>query len=161
MTTIASDGKIIAADDQATNNFVFTCPNSKIHFIRGSWIGFCGDVASVEKMREWMEAGAHGDKRPVCHGKDDWGALELTAAGELFLWEGDGRRFPVSKPFAIGSGADFAMGAMLVGATAVAAVEAAIALDPYSGGKISTGKAGVPPRAPKKRRTPRKKSKRA
>jgi ATP-dependent protease HslVU (ClpYQ) peptidase subunit len=44
----------------------------------------------------------------------------------------------LSEPWAVGSGSDFAMGAMVSGASAEEAVAAAIELDPGTGGEIET-----------------------
>ena len=44
------------------------------------------------------------------------------------------------KKTAIGSGANFAMGALLAGANSIEAVKIAIKLVPYSGGKVNSVK---------------------
>lgn len=60
----------------------------------------------------------------------------ISPDGYIIVW-GDHGPWRVDRPFyALGSGSTVAMGAMQQGASAVEAVEAAIALDIYSGGPI-------------------------
>lgn len=60
----------------------------------------------------------------------------ITPDGIILVW-GDHGPWRVDRPYyALGSGSAVALGAMQCGATAEQAVEAAIALDIYSGGPV-------------------------
>lgn len=140
MTTVAYRNGVMAADSQATSSFKQKC--QKIHKIGDSYFGICGRVSSAYLFLEWIRQDrrdwVESERNPPSplSDDDDFSALELCEEG-AFEWDGKLTRTPVLiEFFAIGSGADFAMGAMAMGADAVEAVKVARTLDPNTGGVI-------------------------
>ncbi len=94
----------------------------------------CVGTPVMDELIKWWKAGHKPGKAPEC----EW---------ELIVWDGkvwvsytNDRQFavPLSLPCAIGSGTDFAMGALYCGASAKKAVEISAQLDTGTGGKIKT-----------------------
>lgn len=136
MTIIVWDGTTLAADKQATNSGLKR-KVTKIHKINGCLIGFSGDFDYAQTMRKWFENGADVEKFPK-HQEDDnkWvGVLVITPERKIFKYE----RSPIPMDFTeggamcIGSGRDFAFGAMAMGADAVKAVQIASAYEASCG----------------------------
>lgn len=136
MTTIAYDGHQMAADSACTGSFQFHLVNPKIRRFRDSRFGPCiagtaDHLQDSELFFEWL-VGTDKDK-PSMH--EHFTALVVTETRLLGL---DDKlvEYPVSAPFAIGSGELIAMGAMYAGAGAKESVEISIKLDSGSGGDI-------------------------
>ena len=100
-------------------------------------IGHVGRQADGDTFAEWYFAGHNLDALPKFHNRDgqnpaiDFTAFVLTPDGWEYWddWFVVNRDMGRHNPFmAIGSGAEAAMGAMHMGATAVEAVEAACAV---------------------------------
>ena len=144
MTTIAWDGKIVAADSR----------------LSGAWYDDRrGGACKIAKI----ESGRYANHVIALAGRASMGLRVLRLLGEgialsafdipvdaelsyvLFSPVGDhvefcvqGDPFPLAgfAPFALGSGQTFAMGAMFAGANAIEAVRIAIRLDEGSGGEV-------------------------
>lgn len=135
MTTIASDGKTVAADGLST--FIDERVNHDYRkitlFEHDKLFGFTGKEAIFKPAIVWYLGGADPDKIPKAK---DWGLYVFTLQGvDRFTDESPyADRFPY--PCAFGSGRDYAMGAMLAGASPKKAVEIAALLDVYTGGVI-------------------------
>jgi hypothetical protein len=104
----------------------------------GSRIGVVtGVIGLAERFVAWVEAGADpaawvGDAAP------DIRAIWVKPDGGLFLAD-DGLYFsgPIKcEVYAIGSGAEYAMGAMAMGASPAQAIEVASRLDQHTGGPV-------------------------
>ncbi len=128
MTVIVWDGEMLAADKQATNSGLKRAV-TKIHKVNGNLVGFSGDWDYAQAMKQWLAEGAYPDKFPK-HQEDNekWvGMLVVTPDKKVFKYE----RSPIpmdmteSGSMAIGSGRDFAFGALAMGADAKKAVEIA------------------------------------
>ena len=144
MTMIAFDQFSIASDSQAYNDGIIEqAPFQKLIKKDKRIYALSGTALMLPAFIKWYEEGADPVSVPTFPGvksQEDW-------QGNLLVWE-DGKfihfspipAFPyggeVPAPFAIGSGAKFAMGAMLAGASAAQAVEIAIKLDEGSGGPV-------------------------
>lgn len=135
MTTIATDGKTIACDSQQDTGFINQVKSKKIFKIPNGWAGAAGEAGPSLAALNWIRNG--GDKPDLSSG--DFSLVILRDSG-VFTLENDLIEIPVGIPFAAGSGAPYAMGAMLSGKTAPQAVRLAIKLDPFSGGQIVTKK---------------------
>ncbi|MGC0154835.1 hypothetical protein ACPRNU_20450 [Chromobacterium vaccinii] len=141
MTTIAFDGKTMAADGRATAEDVILADDlQKLHqldtnrwSLRPAIIGMSGATRSVSDALAWIE-----------------GRTEVPGEGVEFfalVWDGE-RLIMVSDecltpeswpaPMAIGSGKLPALAAMRAGADARRAVEVAISMDVFRGGHIRT-----------------------
>ena len=130
MTTIAFDGETMAADKQ-TNGGYIEGGVVKVRKINGSVYAATGGLEETEEFFAWVKDG--GDKPPM----KDFEALE--AKGKNCWWHGERlMRCKTTIPAAIGSGARFAMGAMMAGADAKTAVNISAKLDPHTGCGIKT-----------------------
>ena len=129
MTTIAWDGKELASDSMVYSDYIEQSPIKKIFKKDGKLFAFAGVYAeSIAFLNEGKKL------------TDESQAIEIDLkTGKAKLHEGSGC-FDIKPPQALGSGAPFAMGAMLAGKSATEAVKIGIKLDPYSGGKVSTHK---------------------
>ncbi|QNM98114.1 hypothetical protein [Chitinimonas koreensis] len=134
MTTIAWDGKTVAADTQANNTGLRSYTKKLYRLADGRIYGFTGEIQDGVSVYEWLNAGGR-DARP--HVSSSFAALLVCPDGRAYTMEDKLVLLAVYETFrAIGSGRNFAMGALVVGADAVQAVKAAIRLDVYSGGDI-------------------------
>lgn len=144
MTTIAFDGKSIAADSKQTDNWgLLSWVDDKIFKTDTVLVGGAGDVALLRKWRRDF--------------KDHWTVQELLAFGypsykkdendptimlvdrrtKCIYYQSQGVFLLCRRAYhAIGSGRDFALGAMACGKSAREAVEIAIGFDNGSGGLI-------------------------
>ena len=134
MTTIATDGDTMAADGlMSGNGTVFSTEEVKLVQLKdGRIAGVCGSCYNAAPFLEWLEVA--GDKPELT---DDFEALVLMADGSCRSYDHKLRWIPVPVPTATGSGMDFALGAMAVGASPEEAVKAACNLDTGSGGKVT------------------------
>lgn len=140
MTTVACKNGVMAADsisvwggrrchDEIKVDYVETV-NGKRYLI-----GTAGNTVAGNEFCRWISEGQKG----AFERKGQFDALILDEEGKLYLTCG---KHPdvwelVRDPFwAIGTGGPYAMGAMQVGATAEAAVAAAIHWDVDSGGSV-------------------------
>lgn len=131
MTVIAWDGKILAADKQTVWGTI-PKPTTKIFTLSdGVRFGACGFKDNVEKFRRWVIEGRVRDQRPNIIG-EFYGIL-VEPNGLCFHYNEALEEHNIAGQWAIGSGGDFAMGAMLAGKSAIEAVEIAIQLDVNSG----------------------------
>lgn len=135
MTTIAYDGAALACDSRSTTSFIDRRGAPKIKRIEGGvWDGYLagwsGETAVAQSLLRVIAGGREKHIKPDV-------AEVLLCKGIHVVWF-DENLEPVECgiPHAIGSGADFAMGAMLAGADAEKAVEIAIELDPNSNGEV-------------------------
>lgn len=133
MTTIAFDGKTLAADRQM-GGWINVC---KIFKLKDGRIaaGAGNNFDAVRCIVAWMNAGSKPADRPDIPSDDAPHILVVSKCAKLtwIMWpyhEG----MPITESFfAIGSGSEYAMGAMAVGASARKAVEVACRLDAHSG----------------------------
>lgn len=99
----------------------------------GSLVGFAGTTADALAAVHALLDNPYTPENT----QGDYTLLRLRPNGKLWCYEGRlDRPFPVTMPHAIGSGMDFALGALLHGADATEAVKIACKLDIYSGGKV-------------------------
>lgn len=132
MTTIAFDGRVLAGDRQA--NWGGTpIPTRKVFKVRhprhGAWIWGCsGSAAESTAFDRW----AKGLGSPTALK----GSVVLAVNEDGAIWTMDEQLVWVrldTDCWAIGSGTDYALGAMKAGASAKEAVEIASALDVHTG----------------------------
>jgi len=129
MTTIAWDGKSLAADRQ-TSMFRGAC-TKVVRLACGHLFGSSGDLRDGVSVQKWLEGG--GEKPKV---SDSFHAI-LIEFGTLYVLEENLSRIKYDRPFfAVGSGRDFAMAAMLLGKTARDAVLIAHQLDVNTGADV-------------------------
>lgn len=141
MSTIAYDGKSVAFETQVGfGNNIDPYEWEKVKPITGNvtyaYAGGAGETDIVDEFIDWIQN--------ACGGNADFPKLCVDRSGEstfiAFTHDGEWHEFerrgtPVlktRKPNAIGSGRQYALGAMHAGANAVDAVHVAAKLDPYS-----------------------------
>lgn len=141
MTTIATDGLTVAADSRSMRGDVIVSHHAvKLHRQDdGSVVGCSGRTPDCETFRAWLK---DGGKRPKPTG--GFSALHVRVDGSVWLFTEVGEGCRVDVPAAIGSGAEFAVGAMLAGADPEKAVEVAGKRDPYTGGRTEVMRARLP-----------------
>lgn len=136
MTTVAWDGKTLAADSQVT---IGNCRGSGTKLVSnaaGYIAAGAGMLGDVLPWLQWVANGMDDEDRPSSLGEES--VVIIVPPRGAPLWFA-GTHIPTKLPrhkFAIGSGGDFAMGAMAMGADAVAAVKIAAAHDVYTGRKV-------------------------
>ncbi|AIW01734.1 proteasome subunit beta [Pseudomonas phage vB_PaeM_VL12] len=139
MTTIAYKDGIIATDGRITQGGVITNEDAEKRLeVDGIVFWLSGAVCDWKVL---AEAYVNGD------GMEDHelkvSGLVLDGDGLHFIsWDGGiySEKVNLERPRAAGSGTQFALGAMMAGASAEEAVEAAKALDIYSGGTVRSYK---------------------
>jgi ATP-dependent protease HslVU (ClpYQ) peptidase subunit len=138
LTTIACNREELYGDLQFTNGTYKFKGNSKVYKIKAHpklyehdfIVGFAGVSNDCLSVRNFFENPDTSKPRV----RELYG-LVLTATGEIYRFDNDCTKWhEVRDPFcAIGSGRDFAMGAMAMGASPKEAVKIAMTKDIYSG----------------------------
>jgi ATP-dependent protease HslVU (ClpYQ) peptidase subunit len=133
MTTIATDGETMAGDGLMTGNgAIFSTEEQKVRQLKdGTLVGCCGNSYNAPAFIEWLEGG----EKPEL--SEDFEALVLLPDGTCRGYDHKLRWISLPLPQATGSGQDFALGAMAVGASPEEAVKAACERSVNSGGKIT------------------------
>lgn len=140
MTTIAWDGKTLAADKRTS----FGCMHAtvtKVHRMpigpyQGALVAGAGPALLIQEMLRWIATGAEPQTFPAANRNEDKCCciLMVTPEGRLLYFDSTPDPMTIeNEKWAIGSGRDFAMAAMFLGKDAIEAVVIASALD------ISTG----------------------
>lgn len=143
MTTIAVKDGVMAADRQCTNTNYGTkwkC-KSKIWRIKPTLafpfefiVGFSGGTNDMLSMIDWFENPTQRIPRTA-----NTGGLVLKPDGSIWTFNNPRQWMAVNEPyFAIGSGTDYARGAMAHGATAKQAVQTASRYDAFTGMGVTT-----------------------
>lgn len=136
MTIIVWDGETLAADKQATTNDLVR-KVTKIRRIRGHLVGVSGDWDRGQEVFDWFEKGAEPEKMPAFQKvTDDFvGMLVITPDKRVLKYERSHVPMDFSEEdwFCMGSGRDYAYGALYMGADAASAVMAACAFSPSCG----------------------------
>lgn len=155
MTTIVFDGKTLACDSQVSSHHrivandgkkIFTPPEGEVWRIYGKTvkaIGISGDYAAVFEIIEALKSEKGLANTTAFPEKTSFSLLSILEDGKVLDTSKDSddkyiATCEVSPPVAIGSGMEFALGAMAAGLSAEAAVDVAIQLDLYSGGPIQS-----------------------
>jgi ATP-dependent HslUV protease subunit HslV len=134
MTTIIATRELMVSDTRCTFPVPFFA--AKIYRAGGSLFGGAGDSVPIEKFIAWKR----GADRPEFGEEDNFTILELDRDG-LWMWDKNLVRLEVrNKFYAIGTGAQYAMGAMEAGATPAEAVKISARYDEHTGLPIETMK---------------------
>jgi len=102
----------------------------------GLLLGWAGAAPYALGFRDWLRGGAEGES-PQLGGPQGTEILLSLPDGRLCTVTHDGWEWYHADMAAIGSGADFALGAMAQGATPEQAVAHAIRFDTNSGGPVN------------------------
>jgi hypothetical protein len=134
MTTIAWDGKTLAADTRATSSGMPYRAVKLFALPDGALFAGSGDYGQIRAVKEWLEKADPSALKPKA---DDFAGLLIAPTGEAFRLEEMLIRLPLHESFhAMGSGRDFAMAAMHCGRTAREAIEIAALYDVFTGGEV-------------------------
>lgn len=137
MTTIAWDGKTLAADSRYVNGNTAWRGGKLYRLANGGLFAGCSDAGAVNAVVEWLN-GVEKQK-PVIDKETGFAGLLIRA--DKSVWYLDRYLSPqaVSQSFiAIGSGRDFALAAMHLGRSAAAAVEVASVFDIYTDSLVTS-----------------------
>lgn len=140
MTTIAWDGKTLAADKRTSFGSLHST-TSKLHSIGGCLVAGAGTTALIMEMIEWLKAGCDPKEFPAAQrdGKECVSLLVIHPGGAVRQYENSPYPLVIENEFwAIGSGRDFATAAMHLGKTAKEAVEIAAIFDTATGNGVNT-----------------------
>ncbi len=141
MTIIVWDGETLAADKQATHSDLVR-KVTKIRRIRGHLVGVSGDWDRAQEVFDWFEQGAEPEKMPAFQKvMDDFvGMLVITPDKRILKYERSHVPMDFSEEdwFCMGSGRDYAYGALYMGANAASAVMAASAFSSSCGQGVDT-----------------------
>lgn len=137
MTTIAYRDGVLAADSLACWGDTRDSYVTKIAK-RGQVLATAsGNVSGINGFLDWFRSGAEGEPpRPVI-GDGVWFGLLITPDDWMLLWTPGGWERSRAEMTTMGSGGDFARGAMEAGASPEEAVRIALRVDTKSGGDIS------------------------
>lgn len=135
MTTIAYRDGVLAADTLSTcEQGIMSFHTTKIGAKAGVVWSTSGLSAWGKRFRDWMTTGMKGDYPTP---DDTSGACVWMPNGDMLSFGHNGIDFRPRLPFwADGSGQDYAIGAMQMGASAEEAVRAAMVWDHKTGGDV-------------------------
>jgi ATP-dependent protease HslVU (ClpYQ) peptidase subunit len=129
VTSIAWDGSTLAADSQITVGSTKYQGTKIFRLSDGSLFGGAGDGSTVNRARDYLDG-----KRKTRPKMDGAVFIRIMPDKEIRLYAGTWDYEVLSDRFvAVGSGADFALGAMECGKGAVQAIEIACRRDAASG----------------------------
>lgn len=131
MTTIAWDGITLVADRQTTKGSTRGSMKKIYQLNNNKFLAGAGDTVEINMVYQWLKAGGKKKSKPDIEESE---FLLLDKRARL-CYSMDHRLVPMlcEGYAAIGSGSDFALGAMHAGATAERAVIIASKLDVYTG----------------------------
>lgn len=135
MTTIAFKDGVIAGDTCASSNGVMVGFASKIFRTDDGRVGgFSGDLDCLEKVKSLINVGILGLDE-----KSEFSAF-VTSGNGIFEYYGSCETPTIIRAscFAIGSGREFAYGAMAAGASAKKAVKISALYDSATNNKVET-----------------------
>jgi ATP-dependent HslUV protease subunit HslV len=136
LTTIATDGKTMAADGLSRDQGGLVCSESvkKVRRLRdGRLFGLAGCPYDLDLIEKWLNEG--GDF-PALHA-DAIDLIVLEKDGRAYSYGKSGGRSEQMLPAAGGSGVDIAIGAMEAGASPEEAVRISCKRHAGSGGEIT------------------------
>jgi ATP-dependent protease HslVU (ClpYQ) peptidase subunit len=134
MTTVACDGKTMAADGLVTcNGTIWAQGFEKVARLPdGRIAGASGSAYYIAPFLAWLKDGGDFPEMDA----ENFEGLVLSPDGSVRAYDHKGRSIPEEVPTASGSGKEIALGAMLAGATPAEAVNIAAERDCGTGGKI-------------------------
>jgi ATP-dependent protease HslVU (ClpYQ) peptidase subunit len=136
MTTIATDGRAMAADGLVHDHcdtIVDRDCRKVFRLADGRIAGGAGNAFDVLAWVNWLDAAKSG---PCPIEGTQFSGLILDPSGTVLWVDHKGREGVTPVPAAVGSGQDYAYGAMDAGADPAEAVRIATLRDVYSGGYI-------------------------
>ena len=135
MTTVAFDGKSLAADSQTTTGSIRGTTVKIAKNKAGFLVAGSGDLCVIKQWLNWVLDGMPPERQPE-HCRES-NIIVVDPRGRVTVFEDNAVALsPPRKQWALGTGSDIALGAMAAGADARQAVKIACKLDVYSGGRV-------------------------
>ena len=129
MSTCTWDGKRLSADTRCiTGDVIDQSPCQKIFRKKGIYCAVAGDLADAIEVTRYLLNG--GDAPDYTEGSFE---IMLVSKDRCEYYGGNLKSVPLPTPFAIGSGGDYAVAAMLCGKTAPKAIKIAAKMDASTG----------------------------
>lgn len=140
MTTIAYKDGVLAADTLITCGDHRDGYTEKVKRIGGVLLAAAGSAIQADRFFEWAQRGFHPADRPSDIPEDEkcnW--LRVESDGSLSVWANGSswKTKPMDGMYALGSGSEYALGAMAAGASPEEAVRIAMKFDTKTGGDIT------------------------
>lgn len=136
MTTIAWDGTTLASDWRVTAGSS-TSNVFKIQKVsKSEWLAGAGNIVSVQKLMDYMRDKSPDKVKPSVKGCHFM--LLDTLEGKCYYMDSKLVKVECRGKWSVGSGADYARGAMEAGKTAVEAIVITSRLDAYTGGGVDS-----------------------
>ena len=138
MTVIASDGITIAADGRTITGHSEIARGSvrKIRIHRGKIFALSGMAALFDALVDWYSAGALPKDAPTIASDATWTLIVIDGGGPKLFTHRVPYEDRLTYPITFGCGCDYAMGAMLAGASPERAVEITCEKEAFCGGEI-------------------------
>ena len=148
MTTVVITDNKVYCDSQATAGGMITDYNvNKALNLGHCIVAGAGRWSHVVKFQQWVADNVLADIAQQEHPyvnihmpeelvEEDFQGAILYPDGVVVMFEGGRDSFECEQPVYLGSGSSFAAGAIMAGSDGETAVQAAIYLDPYSGGEV-------------------------
>lgn len=138
MTTIAWDGKTLAADRRVSFDNTSDTKVTKIVKTKHGLCGTSGNTSLGAGFKRWFIDGYKGDPPPLQKDGESAVAFVIRQNGARFHYDAYGWYEAHPGPFAIGSGYELAIAAMESGKSAVEAVQIAAKFDGLTNDEIDT-----------------------
>lgn len=137
MTTIAWDGKTLAADRRVTTEYGQISTICKIFKTDDFIFAGAGELSDMLELSDWL---LHDGKKPTFRADGTHGMFISLADGKVNLVVGKKPRIieMIDNTCALGTGAGYAVGAMATGANAEKAVKIASLFDCFTGDQVDT-----------------------
>lgn len=152
MTTIAWDGKSLAGDRMLSiGSAAVRSPKSKIQRIvfcgEESLVGGAGSVEAIGAFICWLKSGGADDRAPLPSDSDgcQYSVIVANRNGVYYFANSTKPVFLGKVAWAIGSGADYALGAIAAGVSSKKAVQIASKYDTSTG--MGVDSLSITPRA--------------
>ena len=141
LTVIAGNREMVAGDTLVVHDDRMVSTHRKVHVVRDMIVGYAGCLDSGVRFLGWVKRGMGSRGKPNDF-PDEFIGLILDEDG---IYEYRYQLVPIRVEgdcWAIGSGAQAALGAMYMGATPEEAAQVACAIDPYCSGPITVERLG-------------------
>lgn len=136
MTTVAWDGKMLAADRRVSYGTMSDANTTKIVKSKKGLCGAAGNTAMCAAFKRWFLAGEKGESPVLARDGESATACIVRPDGVRIMYDNYGWYEVDPGPFALGSGWEIAMGALRKGASAQEAVAIAASIDGATGNEI-------------------------
>jgi ATP-dependent protease HslVU (ClpYQ) peptidase subunit len=132
MTVIATDGYTMAGDSIVTSSdgTLYSKTLKKVYRIGKEIVGLAGNTSQCAQYLDYLK---HGGEKPEL---ENFMALHLRRSGVFLVDDKTLNKLKVKVPYAIGSGGEIALGAMLEGASPEKACRQAIKRNVRCGGSV-------------------------